>query len=646
MQSLFYRNPAALCKDRREKASAVPRKPASAERIARAPFWVRFRPTTALKSRQKSRPRASAPAASVGSAVRIGVWVDDERSTDGRGRKSADGHGAAEEAGHESAAAKLHESFAITAAASLQDVRRLILKHGDSFGVFDKTGDALSGPGIAEGLFHRDTRHLSHFAVTVEGARPLLLSSTLRDDNATLTCDLTNPDLFDEPGHLQIEHDLIHLRRSRFLWRASCFERLSIRNFDNRRRRIRVAVAFAADFADLFEVRGMHRRRRGEVEEPVIDEGAVTLSYVGLDDRRRSTTLRFDPGPATLSGRQAVYTLDLDPRESASIFIEIVCLHEEAPLPPLRAFFIGLRDARRELRAAASGAATVETSNDIFNEAARRSIADLYMLMTRLPEGLYPYAGIPWFSAVFGRDAIITALEMLWPDPSVARGVLRHLAATQATGPTARPTRSQARFSTRRGTARWPISARCRSAAIMAASIRPRSSSCSPAQYLERTGDLETIRELWPQIVAALDWIERYGDRDGDGFVEYERRTGRGLANQGWKDSHDAIFHADGRLAQGPIALAEVQAYVYAAWRSAAESHCGWTIPSARPSAGTRPIRSAPASTVSSSTRRSARISWHSTATRSRAGSAPPMRATPSSPASPTPNARCPSSGP
>ena len=285
----------------------------------------------------------------------------------------------------ESAAAELHESFAITAAASLQDVRRFILKHGDSFGVFDNTGDALSGPGSAEGLYHRDTRHLSHFSVSIGGARPLLLSSTLRDDNATLTCDLTNPDLFDDPDRLKIEHDLIHLRRTRFLWRASCFERLSIRNFDDRRRHIRVGVAFASDFADLFEVRGMHRKQRGKVQEPVIDEGGVTLSYVGLDERRRSTTLRFDPLPAILSARQAVFTLELDPRESMSIFVEIVCRHEEAPLPPLRAFFIGLRDARRELRAASAGAATVETSNEIFNEAVRRSIADLYMLMTGCP---------------------------------------------------------------------------------------------------------------------------------------------------------------------------------------------------------------------------------------------------------------------
>ena len=200
----------------------------------------------------------------------------------------------------------------------------------------------------------------------------MLLSSTLRDDNATLTCDLTNPDLFEDPEHLKIEHDLIHLRRTRFLWQAGCFERLSIRNFDDRRRRIQVGIAFAADFADLFEVRGAHRKRRGHAKEPEIDDAGVTLSYVGLDKRRRSTTLRFDPNPTTLSADQATYTLDLDPRQSLSIFIEIDCRQEDSALPPLRAFFIGLRDARRELRASSSRAASIDTSNDILNEAARR----------------------------------------------------------------------------------------------------------------------------------------------------------------------------------------------------------------------------------------------------------------------------------
>jgi glycogen debranching enzyme len=324
------------------------------------------------------------------------------------------------------------ESYVIAAAASLQDLRPLVLKYGDCFAVFDHNGDAISGPRSAEGLYYRDTRHLSHLSIAFDGARPMLLSSTLRDDNATLTCDLTNPDMFDAKGRLIIQHDLIHVRRTRFLWKAACFERLNIRNFDDRPRRIQLGIGFAADFADLFEIRGSHRERRGEIHAPEVGRTQTTLSYTGLDKQRRSTTLRFDPAPNKLAANQAVFMFDLKPREFRSIFIEIDCRQGDSPVRPLRAFFTALRDARRELRARSSRAASIETSNEIFNEAVRRSIADIYMLMTELPEGPYPYAGIPWFSTVFGRDAIITALEMLWLDPTIARGVLGHLAATQA----------------------------------------------------------------------------------------------------------------------------------------------------------------------------------------------------------------------
>ncbi|ARQ57494.1 UNVERIFIED_ORG: glycogen debranching enzyme [Rhizobium etli] len=461
--------------------------------------------------------------------------------------------------------------FFIPAAASLQERRPRTLKHGDTFAVFDYNGDALSGPGSPEGLYHRDTRYLSHLYLTINGQRPMLLSSTLRDDNATLTCDLTNPDLFDDRGKLVMGHDLIHLRRSRFLWNDRCYERVAVRNYDERRQHVRIQIAFQADFADLFEVRGTARAKRGRDLPAVIEPACILLSYIGLDDRKRSTRLSFVPEPSEIRSDLVTYDFELDPHESRSLFITIGCDQTSADQPAHYSFFLALRDARRALRASSSRAALIATSNEIFNEVSRRSVSDLYMLMTDTAEGPYPYAGIPWFSTVFGRDALITAHQTLWLDPEIARGVLCHLAANQAANvdPASDAEPGKILHEVRYGEMaelgevpfrRYYGSVDSTPLFVMLA-----------GDYLKRTSDLATIERLMPHIEAALTWIDEYGDRDGDGFVEYGRLTEEGLINQAWKDSHDSVFHADGTLARGPIAIAEVQAYVYGAWLSALE---------------------------------------------------------------------------
>jgi glycogen debranching enzyme len=466
-------------------------------------------------------------------------------------------------------AAGLSESQAQFAIPALRERRTRTLKHGDTFAMFDNNGDVISAPGSPEGIFHRDTRHLSHLTLSIGGNRPILLSSTLRDDNGALICDLTNPDLH-QAGHLALEHDLIHLRRLKFLWKSTSFERLAVRNFSERRERIKIRIDFAADFADLFEVRGSRRERRGTYHPTQVHSDFVVMSYTGLDERRRETQLRFAPEPTRLETDCAIFEFDLEPHERASIFIEIRCETVSLNAPPWKLFFSSLRDARRDLRASAARAAAVKTSNDIFNEVIRRSVADLYMLTTNLPEGPYPYAGIPWFSTVFGRDALITALQTLWLDPAIARGVLVYLAANQATTIDAAADAEPGKIlhEARRGEMaelgevpfrRYYGSVDSTPLFVMLAGA-----------YLQRTGEVEVLRTLWSHVEAALNWIDVYGDRDGDGFVEYGRKTEEGLINQGWKDSHDSVFHADGTLAQGPIALVEVQGYVYAAKRAAA----------------------------------------------------------------------------
>ena len=461
------------------------------------------------------------------------------------------------------------DAFYIPATVSLQERQRRTLKSGDTFGVFDQSGNVLGGPNSSDGVYFRDTRHLCKLGLLVGGEKPMLLSSSLRDDNAELTCDLANGDIY-EDGRLILEHDLLHIRRSRFLWEGACFERLSVRSFADQPKRIRLELLFEADFTDLFESRGMHRKRRGEQHPPEVGSDRVTLSYTGLDQQRRSTRLRFDPKPTEIEGGRVAFDLELAAGGRRLIFLDIACDPSGEREPPRRSFLRSLYDARRRLRAESSKAAAVATSNEVFNEAMRRAICDLYMLVTDKDTGPYPYAGVPWFSAAFGRDALITALQTLWLDPRITAGVLTYLAANQATevdrDADAEP--GKILHEVRHGEMamlrevpfrRYYGSVDSTPLFVMLAGA-----------YLERTGDLETVNRLWPNIMAALDWIEHYGDRDGDGFVEYSRATGEGLANQGWKDSYDSISHADGSLATGSIALAEVQGYAYAARRAAA----------------------------------------------------------------------------
>jgi glycogen debranching enzyme len=460
--------------------------------------------------------------------------------------------------------------FYIPATISLQERRPRTLKHGDMFAVLDHHGDAIGGPGGTDGLYYQDTRYLSWCQLRISGLRPMLLGSTLRGDNATLTCDLTNPDIKD-PGSPPLEHDLLHIRRSTFLWDSTCYQRLSIRNFDLVPHTVKVEIVFAADFADIFEARGTRREKRGTTHAPQLTVNAATLAYTGLDGRRRQTKLVFEPRPVRLTAEQAEFTFALKPHETANLFVEIRCDTEAADDGPAsKRFVTAMRDARRALRRSSGRAASIATSNDILNEAVRRATSDLYMLITDTEEGPYPYAGIPWFSTVFGRDALITAFETLWMDPEIARGVLRHLAANQATtfDPKADAEPGKILHEVRRGEMaelgevpfrRYYGSVDSTPLFVMLAGA-----------YFHRTSDLATVRELWPNIEAALDWMDQHGDRDGDGFLEYGRRNDKGLINQGWKDSYDSVFHADGTLATGPIALIEVQAYAYGALQGAA----------------------------------------------------------------------------
>jgi glycogen debranching enzyme len=459
--------------------------------------------------------------------------------------------------------------YYIAATASLSERRPRTLKQGDTFGLFDRLGDIAGEPGSPDGLYHRDTRYLSRYTMLLDGRPMMLLGSAVADNNALLTADLTNPD-YKVDDRVVLPRDTVHVVRTKFLAAGCCYERVGIFNFDIRPHELTLTLRFDCDFADLFEVRGHARPRRGQRSETVAGPDRVVFSYAGLDGVTRETAVVFDPAPTALDRRQARYTLTLQPRERTALFVAVCCA-EGAPPPPPKRFFLALRATRKLHRRVVRRAATVESSNQIFNEMFCRSMSDIAMLITDTDHGPYPYAGIPWFSTVFGRDGIITAAEMLWVDPRIAQGVLRFLAATQASevDPAADAEPGKIMHEMRHGEmarlgevpfGRYYGGVDTTPLYVLLAGL-----------YLRRTGDLATIAALWPNIKRALAWIDEFGDRDGDGLIEYRKQGEGGLDNQGWKDSRDSIFHADGELATGPIALVEVQSYVYAAKRSAAE---------------------------------------------------------------------------
>jgi glycogen debranching enzyme len=462
---------------------------------------------------------------------------------------------------------KVDEQYAIVSETERALLR--VLKHGDSFAVFGPSGDIVQRPAGEQGFYFAGTRFLSKIELRLGGRRPLLLSSTISEDNTVFAADLTNPDEVTD-GHVVIGRGLLHVFRSRVLWNGSGVERLRVTNHALDVIDTTIALRFDSDFADIFEVRGMRRAVRGQrLPNASGLDGVLLLGYRGLDGSERRVRIRSDRPPDRSGDGLFEFDLSLAPHASAEIEISIACEIDDDRHPLVShdqvLVLAGDRQGSRHAREC-----VVVSSNETFNRWMRRSSADLRMMITETPHGPYPYAGIPWFSTPFGRDGIITALELLWASPDVARGVLTFLAETQATtvsdAQDAQP--GKILHEMRRGEmaalgeipfGRYYGTADATPLFVLLAHA-----------YFERTGDLAFIEQLWPHILAALDWMDSWGDPDKDGFIEYARRSGSGLIQQGWKDSFDSVFHADGSLAEAPIALSEIQGYAYGAWSGAA----------------------------------------------------------------------------
>jgi len=436
---------------------------------------------------------------------------------------------------------------------------------GSTFVVSDVRGDVQNG--TAAGFFHDDTRYLSSFVLTVDGQKlDSLTAGNINYFSAAFY--LTNPEL---PG---LKPRSISVRRARFVG-DGLSEEIWIKNHLAEPIRIAVRLQCAIDFADVFEVKSMDVEKQGNLRiRP--DEKRAHLNYDYANGTFRARAQIRSSSPARVTDDGFLFELSLKPREEWTTQIEILVHQNDEFLEPKhRGFADPEKEGELLLNKWQDEVPRLRTSWDLLHHVFRKSVVDLAALRLRAFFGTNEYwlpaAGLPWFMAIFGRDTIITSYQSLWVGPELVRGALHALAELQGK-----------RVDDFRDEQPGRIPHELRFGELTALGLKPHSpyyGTCDAtplwlvllSEYWRYTNDGACVSELRENAMAALKWIDEYGDQDGDGYVEYKTRSTQGLDNQGWKDSGDGITFADGRIAKAPIALAEIQGYVFDAKRRIAE---------------------------------------------------------------------------
>jgi len=442
---------------------------------------------------------------------------------------------------------------------------RVILKENRVYAVSDSAGDMPIGNEYGFGLYHLDTRFLSGFQVRLDGCPPILLSSSV-DRAYVATFQLVNPVL--ERAEGTIARQTLSLRRTRFL-HLGLHERIGLQNCNRRPVEVTLELSFDADFRDIFAVRGYHARETlGRVQPVEVTDYGFVFSYEGRDGIHRSTEVLFtwEHSIPVFNGTVARFPLRLDPQETFIVQVDILPLlgdHE----PPLHIDFdSALSDLSQSYRQWNQACTQLTSDNEVLDTGLLwRSREDIRILCDDFETGLYPTAGIPWYAVPFGRDGLLTSIQTLALNPDLAYGTLRYLAQFQGR-----------EVDEKREEEPGKIFHEIRFGELANLRLVPHTPYygsvdstplflCLLVDLIDWTGDLDLLTELLPNVMAALAWCDRWGDRDGDGFVEYEQHTELGVRNQGWKDSVDSLTHRDGTNAALPAALVEVQGYIYRA---------------------------------------------------------------------------------
>ncbi len=441
----------------------------------------------------------------------------------------------------------------------LADIRdALVIKESDLFLMTDAEGNLPRENNSGYGLYKGDTRHLSVYDLSFDRVRPTVLLSSAELGYSS-EHHLTNPHMPSIDQQL-IPKDSLEIRRQRVINRV-LLETIHITNFSISEVTFNLRFEFEADFVDIFEVRGHKRRRRGKISTPVVEKDKVRSKYHGLDNVWRSTEIKFSPQPDQIWYNGALFTVTLGHRDTAVITVTV---------SPDDAVSGSHFQGAFEMLAASyadwlSSCTQVFTDNEFFNAILERSLKDARMLTVGDDGGAFIAAGTPWFNCLFGRDSIIASLQLLAFRPDMARGTLRMLARWQ--GKDVDDWRDQEpgkilhelRVGEMASVGEIPMTpyyGAVDSTLLFLMLV---------AEYVAWTGDLGLVRELEPNLMSALEWVQKFGDADGCGYVEYSRRSPQGLLNQAWKDSRDSIVNENGTLAKPPISVVEVQGYAYAA---------------------------------------------------------------------------------
>lgn len=448
---------------------------------------------------------------------------------------------------------------------------RLAIKEDDFFVYANMSGNIPADNTSGLGFYASDTRFLSCWELYLNGREPILLSASAQRDYMA-HIELTNSDIV-EGEQLIIPQETINIRRLRVLGQ-NLIERIRIKNYNPVPISINLDFAFFADFADIFEVRGLRRTKRGQLFQPKANGRELTLAYLGLDDIFRQTKIYFSEEPDKFSFilNKAVvrYHLTIAPFGRKVLVLNVVPIigKEKKVITNINKEITSLN---RSYEKWTQSCTLINTDNELFNSVLNRGRDDIRALVTKSPYGAIITAGIPWYVAPFGRDGLIAALQTMLLNSEITRNSLEMLAHLQ--GHAVDPFRDEEPGKIMHELRRGEL------ATLNEIPHTPYYGSVDSTplfllvltEYYKWTGDIAFFKRHYEAVLQALEWIDKYGDLDGDGLVEYQRRSRRGLINQGWKDSYNSIVHTNGKLAHGPIALVEVQAYVYYAKKRLAQ---------------------------------------------------------------------------